>query len=257
MSKIVNQKWKNYSHSLVKLALTPDEVRCFQLLVAEGSLNAKSLGKGIGVLPNAVYRLITNLKQKGFIVELDTHPISFQALPPDIAINAYAQNKLKEINQLITLSLKEVSARPSSSTNTIEQITGRNAMFLKSAEMINKSKNEVLIISIGESVPDEIKIANRDAIERGVTIKFIAQIYNQRNAMILKSWVRMGLEVRHLSETGYHMQIVDGNVCLLSTSNPENSAERSSMIIRSVGLSNAIRNYFYMLWEKALPIKIE
>jgi sugar-specific transcriptional regulator TrmB len=259
MLKYLNMNRKQsekYSPSLVKLALTPDEAHCYQILVSQGSLDAKSLAKLAEILPNAVYRLIGHLKRKGFIVELDTYPIRFQALPPDVAINAYSQFKLKELAELTALSLKEITSPPPQSTTAIEQVSGRNAMFAKSAQLINQAKKEVLIISLGEQVPDEIRLADRDAIERGVEIKLIAHKYSSENESLLKAWVKMGLQVRHLPGSGYHMQITDEKNCLIAASNPQSASERSVMIITSEGLSKAMRNYFYMLWEKAVSVKL-
>ena len=122
--------------------------------------------------------------------------------------------------------------------------------------MINQAKKEVLIISIGEPVPDEIKLANRDAINRKVNIKFIVHKSDQENRLLLESWIKMGLDIRHYPGSGYHLSITDGKTCLISASNPKNPAERISMYTNSEGLSNAMRNYFYSLWEKALPVKL-
>jgi sugar-specific transcriptional regulator TrmB len=245
---------QNLSPALVNLGLTIDEAKCYTVLSNEGSLSASSLAKNIGILPNAVYRLIYGLKEKGFVVELDTRPVKFQAISPSVAIEAYSQAKIKNLEELKTSAINDLANKPGSSQTKIDILTGRSAMFARGAELIREAKKEVLIISIGEPVPDEIKLANRDALEKGVSIKFIAHKYDKDNADLLKSWVKMGLEVRHFPDKGYHLSVTDGAKTLLSTSNPANPAERVSMVINSVDLSNAIRNYFYSVWEKALPI---
>ncbi|KKU93243.1 hypothetical protein A3H89_03720 [Candidatus Amesbacteria bacterium RIFCSPLOWO2_02_FULL_48_11] len=243
------------SPPLVKLGLSPDEARCYEILSREGSQDAKSISLALNILPNAVYRLVTRLMQRGLIVKLDTHPVRFQAIPPVSAINALAGTKIREIEEYKSASLEALSSDPPVHTG-IDIITGRKEMFAKGAEMINQAKKEVLIISIGEPVPDEIKLANRDAINRKVNIKFIVHKSDQENRLLLESWIKMGLDIRHYPGSGYHLSITDGKTCLISASNPKNPAERISMYTNSEGLSNAMRNYFYSLWEKALPVKL-
>jgi hypothetical protein len=74
------------------------------------------------------------------------------------------------------------------------------------------------------------------------------------NADLLRSWVKMGLEVRHFKDWGYHLTVIDGKEAILSTNNPKNTEERTSMVIYNAALANALRHYFYSLWDKALPI---
>ena len=244
----------NLSSSLVKLGLTPDEAKCYLNLLEQGSLAADSLAKSIKILPNAVYRLTKGLKKKGFIVELETHPAKFQAIPPSVAVEAYSKNQAKILEELKTSAINDLSLKSSTNQTKIDVLTGKNAMFTKGAELINIAKKEVLIISIGEPVPDEIKLANRDAIERNVKIKLLVHKYDKNNQDLLKSWVKMGLEVRHFKDWGYHLSVTDGKIALLATNNPKNTEERTSMVIYNENLANALRNYFYSIWEKALPI---
>jgi sugar-specific transcriptional regulator TrmB len=254
MAPISFKKIPPTSPPLVKLGLTPDEARCYELLTREGPQNATEIHSVLNILPNAVYRLITKLVQKGLVVKLDIHPARFQAIPPAAAINALAGSQIRNIEEYQKIALASLTSNYPVHTG-IDVITGRREMFIKAADLINQAKKEVLIISIGEPVPDEIKLANRDAIERQVTIKFIAHKSDQSNHLLLESWIKMGLEVRHFPESGYHLSLFDGKICLLSASNPDNPAERSSMLIYNQGLAKAMRNYFYSLWDKAAPIK--
>jgi sugar-specific transcriptional regulator TrmB len=248
------QKDRPHYPSLVKLGLSPDETECYGILLSEGAQSAKEISDNIEILPNAVYRLIERLKLKGFVVELDTHPAKFQAIPPEVAVPAYTKKKIKEIEEYQAQSLTNLASPERKSQANVEIITGRKAMFIKGAEMISQAVSEVLIISIGEPVPDEIKIANRDALQRGVVIKFIAHQLGRSNHSLLESWKKMGLEVRHHPGSGYHLSIIDSKQCLLAASNPDDPAERVSMLINNEGLTEAMKNYFYSLWKKSVPI---
>ena len=247
----------NLSRELVTLGLTHQEASVYIALHSRGSLGASALAKMIAILPNAVYRLMRSLKEKGFVVFLDTHPATFQVIPPRIAIEAYVQKKQAKLEELKVSSVQALSGSMVQASQThIDVIAGRREMFETYIKFLKKAKEEVLVISVGEEVPDELKLGNRDALERGVVIKFIPHQYNQRNKELLMSWVRLGIEIRHYSDSGFHLVVFDRRISILAVSNPQNVAERTSMVIHSTGLSRALSDYFYTVWEKAVPIEI-
>jgi len=100
-------------------------------------------------------------------------------------------------------------------------VVGKRAMFETYVGLSNHAKEEILVISIGEPVPDEVKIANRDAQERGVKVKFLVHQFNKENAELLRSWVRMGLAVRYSKDKGFHLMVFDGKRSLLAANNPQ------------------------------------
>jgi hypothetical protein len=120
--------------------------------------------------------------------------------------------------------------------------------------MLNKAKKEVLIISIGEQIPEEIVLGNRDAIARGVQVKMICHRYNQENKQLLESWQKMGWQIRHYPDWGFHLVVTDGINSILSVNNPKNTSERTGLEFFSSGLSRALRDYFYSVWKKAKVI---
>ena len=83
----------------------------------------------------------------------------------------------------------------------------------------------------------------------------IAHKYDQSNQKLLSSWVKMGWQVRHYPDWGFHLIVIDKKTSLLSINNPKNTEERVSFLIQSSGLSKAFHDYFYSVWEKATPIK--
>lgn len=247
----------NYSPALVKLGLTPDEVKCYSILVNQGAASPKEIARDINVLPNAVYRLLIRLKEKGFIIELDTHPVKFQAIQPAIAINSYTKSKVRQMEESSALSIEELTKSFQPNPTKIDFISGRVAMFTKAIELLRSAKEEILIESIGEPVPDEIKMAQVEAVKKGVDVKFIVHKNDEENQSLLESWVKMGLELRYYPASGYHLNIIDSKICLLATSNPDDPSERLSVIIYSKELTKAMRDFFFSTWEKAVPVRFK
>ena len=235
-------------HNLVKLNLSRDQAKAYLYLIQNGSQSAHDLGKGIGVLPNAIYRLMRTLQDKGFITKLDTTPVKFQSVPPSQAITAHIENTRRNLEQSSLSIIKSLEHVQDSIAQTrIEITTGRAAMFAKFIELAGNAKQEILVISIGETVSDGIKLVTRDALERGVKAKYLFHVYNKENEAILKSWTRMGVEVRHSPGNGYHLMIFDGLLSFIVANNPEETAERTGMVFHSEGLTTAHREFFYSL----------
>ena len=243
------------SKNLVSLGLTKHESACYVNLLREGSLTGRQLANVTGIIPNAVYRLINNLISKGFVTSLDTTPTTYQALAPQIAIPAFLKNKTQTLEETSAKAIQELTNIKTQAPQTrVDFIASRQKMFSSYVEFAKAAKEEGLIISIGEPVPDEIKLINRDLMDRGVKIKFIVHKYGKENKELLQSYVKMGYEVKHFSDQGYHLMIFDGKVSILVSSNPKNPAERTGMIIYSEGVARAHRSYFYSVWEKATSI---
>lgn len=238
---------------LVQLGLTEAETRCYQFLVSEGAGTAYEVAAKLNMFSNAVYRLMAGLVKKGFVVELETRPSVFQPIPPSVAIDAYAKLKIKQIEEQKFRVLERFS-KPALSRTRIHVLTGRNAMFDAYIQLAKEATKEIFIISIGEEVGDEIKLVNRDAIERGVSIKLIAHRHDKSNEALLQNWVAMGVMVRHVPDQGFHLVVVDGEKSIFSVNNPTHTHERLSLFVNNQGLSAAFQTYFRSLWNKAKPV---
>lgn len=246
---------KKISHLFVKLGLSPAEATCYKELLTNGALPVIGIANKMKVFPTGVYRLIKKLIGQDLIIELDTFPTTYQAVPFQIALNTLSSQRINEIEEAkMYLSDFLTPLNENSSQIRIETLTGRISLMDKYIELAKNAQEEILIISIGESVGDEVKLINRDALERGVIIKFIVHKFDNNNVELLNTYIKMGLEVKYFKDSGYHLIIVDGEIAILATSNPKNTEERTSMVIHSEGLTNALQKYFYTIWVKSKSI---
>lgn len=243
------------SRQLVNLGLSEKEVSAYLTLLREGALSASQLGRKIGVLPNAVYRLAESLIEKGFVVDLGGRPRRFQARPPETAFGAFLVNQTATIQKAKIAALESLSEMPKRVPQTrVDLVTGQAEVFAKAVEMYNRTRKEILIISIGEPIPEDLLLSMRDALERKVKIEMIAHKYDEENKALLSSWKRMGMKIRHYPDWGFHLSICDAKRVLLTVNNPENTKERTGIMFGSPALAKAMRDYFYSVWEKAEEI---
>lgn len=251
MSKVNNIKLKD----LVNIGLSNHEALIYVTLVEEGSLSVAQLATKINVFPNALYRLLIKLEDKGLITATGKHPAVFTAIMPSIAIDNYLNNKIAELVKFRNAYIKKDFKLPKNIQTRVDLIKGQRDFFQTYCRLSKLAQNEILIISIGEEVPKDVAVANRDVLNRDIKIKFIVHKYDNENRDLLIAWTKMGLEVRHFPDWGFHLVVFDRNNSLVSVNNPKNTSERIAFVIYSQGLAKAHADYFYSVWEKAKEVE--
>lgn len=241
--------------SLMNLGLSPHEAECYLVLAQHGALSVSAIAKQMDVLPNAVYRLLDKLEAYSMIVALKTSPMKYQAVPVQSAVDSLIETQTKTLEQSKLQTLSTLFSHGLKPATKISVITGQHEFFHTFEELSRQAEREILVISIGEAVPDEIKLATRDALAKGVDCKFIFHVHNQANDMLLRSWVAMGVKVAHYPDAGFHLLVFDGQQAVLVASNPQEPAECTGITITSPALANAMRDFFYARWDKATLIK--
>ncbi len=242
---------------LVNLGLSSQEAKMYLVLLAFGSLSASEVAFQLRIFPQAVYRLAKKLESKKMIAITKTAPLVYEVLPPRLAIASFAERQAVEIEkqskELIALSEEKNSFKKSQPTH-IEVSFGQREMFEWACKIINSAKKEILIISIGEHVPQEILVSNKRATERGVEIRFIAHKFDNENRAILENFKKNSMDVRHYPGQGFHLAIADRKRALLSVSNPQKTRERTSILLFNEGMSKALADYFDGIWDNAIVV---
>jgi len=240
---------------LVNFGLSKQEAQIYLTLLEEGPQNAKEIGKLVNIYSPTVYRTARKLEKRNLIAILKTSPRTFQALPPQLSIPSY----VKERSILLEKSAEEITKiisqkTLSSSSTVVNLIFGKNELFTESIKLINEIKKVLLIISIGELITEELLLSINQARQRGVKILMIVHKNDKENKQILENFKKNGFEIRHYPDWGFHLNIYDSKKAIITVNNPQDTKERVSMEIFSLGLSKALRDYFYSVWEKATPV---
>ncbi len=239
---------------LISLGLSPQETQAYLALLKKGPLSVRTLSDMMRVYPNALYRILEKLKKEHLITLTVNRPKAFAAVSPSIAFTSFVKNRIAELESIKSEILTELPSEPKIDDTRIDLLGGKDDLFRVYVSLAESAKTEILIISLGEAVPEETLLVNRDCIERGVRIRFIVHKYDETNKAILSRWIRMGLEVRHSQGEGFHIVVADENTALLSVSDTKNPENRVALKIHSRNLSRALSEYFEGQWEKARPI---
>lgn len=246
----------NLLQLLVKFGLTKQEANIYFVLWQKGSLTAQKVAEIIGSLPHAVYRAAKKLEENRLISIIKTKPITFQAISPTFALSAFVKEKVTSLQLLADEATNcMVQEAPSKNPTVMNLIMGQDATYMYGAKLLDKTKSEMLVISLGEAIPQGLLLSVKKAHERGVMIRMIAQKYDAENKEILENFEKNGYEIRHFPSKGFHLAIYDGQQSLLIVSNPQKPQERAAVHIASYELSKFLRDYYYTIWKKALPIE--
>lgn len=251
----MSKKVTNLLPRLVELGLSKQEAQVYLILVEEGPLIAKEIARKIGVLSAAIYRTAKRLERKNLVGILKTSPLTFQAIPPQLSIISFVTKKASELQKgAEEISRLLTQKRSILDPTNIDLIFGKNEIYKIAAREVGRTRNDMLIISIGEYIPQRLLLSMRKAYDRNVVIRLIVHKYDEENRDIIENFKKNGYEVRHYPGGGFHLAIYDGRKTLIIINNPKNTRERVAMQIFSSGLSKALRDYFYSVWKKAVKV---
>ncbi len=240
---------KTITQRLTDLGLSSDQASIYVLLSSAGSLSAKEVAEQSGIVVNSIYRLIASLEGMGLIRTLETTPKKFQPVEPKIALSKLVEEKTALLNNTSNRVIEALSSAETKQETTMSTLTGQKELFDDFVRRTKKAKTEVLVISIGEEVPDSIWGSVQDAISRGVKARFIFHQNTKENVLLIKRWQSMGVDVRHVPNEGYHLFVFDDSAAVMSASNPKNTKERTGVVIINKSLIAAMRVYFEQQWE--------
>lgn len=243
---------ENIVQKLRLLGLTNQEIKIYTTLLAKGSLEAKAIAKETSIFPNAVYRTAYRLAKRGFLTITEKYPTEFQVVALQTATPIFVEKQVHQLQDLLnnirsTPQKIEYNQHPTG----IQLIYGADSIFEEATKLLDLTKQEMLVISIGEPIPPNLLLSVRKAKERNVSIKMIAHKYDKDNKDVLENLKKNGYEIRHYPDWGFHMAIYDQVKTLLIINNPENTSERVAMFINSPGLSKALHDYFNSVWRRA------
>lgn len=136
-------------------------------------------------------------------------------------------------------------------------VDGYEAMFKVVAEECDKAGREILIISVGERIPDYLEEIYKKKSRQGVEIRFIATKCDKENIDILKHFKKdLGMKVRYYGWLDYTTSVIDRRLASFCVRNPFYPEERRLTLIESRDLAESQAEHFNKVWKKAKPIKV-
>jgi len=243
---------------LVTIGLTPQEADIYVLVLRNSKIKVKEIADQLKIMVSGVHRTLHSLRIKGCVLTSGKRPITLTAVPPSMCLSKL----VNEDYQKRIVIQKQIEEEVNRQTTGREEL---DVQFLESKQetynyvlpIIQKLKKELFILSVGEPVPDEIFVAIVEAIRRGITVKMLAETYNESNRELLQNWQKNGYEVRYLPKQSpdFTLTIHDGKSCVVQIRREKEKEQRVGIAISNPGYTQAQRQYFLSLWAKAKPIE--
>lgn len=239
--------------------LSEYEAKVYYELLISGEQTGRDIAKASKVPPTRVFDVLDRLREKGLVMLIQQRPMLWLAISPESGLKTFIDRKVAKYAELQTHlieQLKRAKQEPEQKIReTVTVVSGFREIFSLVAQCIKKSTKEVSIFSVGESIPISTEIESARAVKRGVNLKFIATLYNEKNKSLLNKWMEEGWSIRHLSGSQeYSFAIFDKSVCTIIVKNPLVQNERIMILFENRGLSKALCAYYDFLWNKAKPI---
>ncbi len=255
---------------LVKFGLTPNEAKVYIYLAKYGHRRAVEIAKSIHIPRTETYHLLSSLQNKGLVTATFQHPIKFNAVPFDKALNILIEiekDRLRtfERKEKDLLSLWDSIPDFKMEDDSIGQekfqiLEGQVQIYSRAKEMRTKAKQEVIVLGYEK---DYLKLYHYDFMDgvnelmnSGVTVKMLATF----SANSLDMFKEIDPDtVKHIPNT------VNAPLCFVMI-------DRSELLffIKNTGTSNkgmlamwtdckpfmeAMHILFNELWKNSVPFK--
>lgn len=255
---------------LVKFGLTPNEAKVYIYLAKYGHRRAVEIAKSIHIPRTETYHLLSSLQNKGLVTATFQHPIKFNAVQFDKALNILIEiekdrlrNFERKEKDLLSLwdSIPDFKMEDDSvGQEKFQILEGQVQIYSRAKEMRSKAKQEVIVLGYEK---DYLKLYHYDFMDgvnelmnSGVTVKMLATF--SANSLDMFKEIDPDM-VKHIPST------VNAPLCFVMI-------DRSELLffIKNTGTSNkgmlamwtdckpfmeAMHILFNELWKNSVPFK--
>jgi HTH-type transcriptional regulator, sugar sensing transcriptional regulator len=147
----MNRIPEKLTHSLMQLGLLESEAKIYAALVLKHDSEVKELQEFLGMSKPSVYEGLRTLEEKGFVILTNPKPTTYQAIPPEVALDMrlVAQMKAKEEALKSIHDLQDEQGEEHASEN-VWFIFGTRHFESKVKDMLRSAKKSVFCVTSGQ-----------------------------------------------------------------------------------------------------------
>lgn len=239
------------SKVLIK-APSPQAAKIYLLLEKGGARTAKGIGKELKIFPNAVYRAVKQLLALGFVEEVFSYPVKFQARPAGQALELFLGATRQSFGAVFGLGhqLHVHKLLPLTFLQT------RNQLLKMTSRDTYHTKSGINLIASGLEVPAETILANQRAVERGVKVRILVQNPKEISKEKLRSWQKAGIEVRRFPNIEARIFIFDHKIVYFTSYDPKNKEIAVGMRFDYAPYAQIMDEMFEQRWKLGKEISL-
>ena len=236
---------------LQKIGLNKYENKVYSVLCCYDILTAVKISKLSKVPSSKIYEVLDSLISKGLVKIEPGKPKRYLAVSIQQVLKNLSNEKLNEAKELEKLSKKFKAIKPKKELD-LWLVKGKKECIKALENCIENSEKFVDGFAFEGIAMSKKRPAIRQAIKRGVKIRFIVSDKMKRNAEMLKN---IGAEVRLISQKDFEpfrAGVVDNKLCLISTAGYVEDV--AIIFIKHPELIQFISGQFNYWWKKSKSI---
>lgn len=248
---------------LSKIGLTEYEKKVYETLLRYDSATAVRVAERSGVPKPKVYDTLRQLERRRLVAMVEKKPMIFQAIEPEIGINALIEEEKNKLASAGLEAIKYLSALKENipevkPTERFEILRGMEQRLRLTEQFIKSAKKEYLILSAFD-FPYRFSLlkARQEACKRGVNLKAITTYVSEENRKMLKEYTKR-TTLRHYTKSnlrGMSITIRDreeSGIVIISAVDEQ----IVTIKIISPAFSRAMAEYFDFLWKNSEPLRL-
>ncbi len=154
-------EFKEFCGSFSRFGLSKNEAKVYVYLAKFGEQKAHKVSRSLSLHRTETYKILRRLEEKGLAIRILEKPIRFAAVPVDKALENLIQQKKQRVTRLEEEKQKilgswSVFTFPTKDSETFDEfiqvLKGRNQIHIKVNEIIENSKDEILIAASDENL---------------------------------------------------------------------------------------------------------
>ncbi len=256
--------------TLSRLGLTNSQAKVYMTLISLGKASGKAIWKSSGVARQDIYRVLTELEEKGLVEKTLAKPTEFKAIPIQEGLEILLSRKTVEFKD-IEKRTKELEERIRNDQNITKSQTENSQFYLVPSKEASLRKRKKCIASTQKSIDIStswkrfLQITSTQiedfvaACNRGVKLRWVVNKTEKENSpkIIQECLQRLSCQVRYnfptdneLSEAA--LAVFDAKEVLVVTDSNQPFFLDSGMLwSNNPPIAELMQHYFNLLWEKA------
>lgn len=227
------------------LNLTEYESRTYIALVTRGISTVKEIRDMAGIPYSREYDILESLEKKGYVVVQPGRPRLYRAVHPREILSRELELRARIIEELINIlsPIYEGTTKESSFEDVVWMVKGRENVVTKLEEMINKAREEILVLGVKPVMEYNLLGALSQAVDRGVKVKILGN--TKRYEQDLK---KAGVEFLNFEHDHSRFILVDRKELIMT--GEEADKITCALYNKNPGCIKLYVNYFMHMWAE-------
>ena len=230
---------------LITLGFTEYEARVYLALLQDHPANGYQLSKKAGIPRSMVYEALGRLHSRGAILKTgDEKSTLYRPLPPDLLLNRYDREHRQLLDKLHNRLQSMYSTHKE---DLLWSISGEEAIFNYSTQMISRAKQEIMIV-LNDLALDQLQPVIISVCERGLNVGVLLTGIRKINCGQIAHHPPLESELQGLGDM--LVVAVDGKECLIA------SVDQSAMTATITTNANLVYIARQFIWMELFTQRI-